>query len=280
MKEKDQFEQSYAILRSMIVSSIFSMLGYTSDEVKYGKSKHFKTLNEDWDHIYQFAPNFNRFMAYFLYSERFNQLYGANVLIELHKNLDDIIAVKMNQNKETHIYPTDVVQDIFQIASGFARSCLHPGEREDFGSWNFKMYKLFLCLEHKKPKRTKLDLYKTEIAFSTEKSDSELIHIIRYGYKVAYNKQLPLKIDNEICFHLNHDMGMINALSALSREINSDETLTQSKLHQAFISSQPITEQVYTVNTIMLKSILLIDFVKFIVDDPRLTKVIDRILYK
>ena len=279
MKEKEQFEQSYAILRSMIVSSIFSMLGYSGDEVKYGKSKHLKTLNEDWDYIYQFAPNFNRFMAYFLYSERFNQLYGANVLIELHKNLDDIIEVKMNRNKETPVYPTDVVQGIFQIASGFARSCLHPDERNDFSSWNFKMYKLFLCLEHKKPKRAKLDLYRTEIAFSIEKSDSELIHIIRYGYKVAFNKQLPIKVDNEICYHLNQEMGLINALSALSREITSDKTLSQSKLYQAFMRSQPITEQIYNVNTIMTKSVLLIDFVKFIVDDSRLTKIIDLILY-
>ena len=279
MKEKYQFEQSYAILRSMLVSSIFSMLGYSGDEVKYGKSKHLKTLNEDWDHIYQFAPNFNQFMAYFLYSERFNQLYGANVLIELHKNLDDIIEVKMNRNKESRVYPTDVVQDIFRIASCFARSCLHPDERNDFSIWNFKMYKLFLCLEHKKPKRAKLDLYRTEIAFSIEKSDSELIHIIRYGYKVAFNKQLPFKVDNEICYHLNQEMGLINALSALSREITSDKTLSQSKLYQAFMRSQPITEQIYNVNTIMTRSVLLIDFVKFIVDDSRLTKIIDRILY-
>lgn len=279
MKEKYQFEQSYAILRSMLVSSIFSMLGYSGDEVKYGRSKHLKTLNEDWDHIYQFAPNFNQCMAYFLYSERFNQLYGANVLIELHKNLDDIIEVKMNRNKESRVYPTDVVQDIFQIASCFARSCLHPDERNDFSIWNFKMYKLFLCLEHKKPKRAKLDLYRTEIAFSIEKSDSELIHIIRYGYKVAFNKQLPFKVDNEICYHLNQEMGLINALSALSREITSDKTLSQSKLYQAFMRSQPITEQIYNVNTIMTRSVLLIDFVKFIVDDSRLTKIIDRILY-
>lgn len=280
MKEKEYFEFSYASLRAMIVSSIFSLLGYTADEIRYAKSKHLNTLDDDWDHIYQYAPYFNEHMAYFLYSDRFNRLYGANVLIELHKNLNDIIEVKMNRSKRKTEYPVDIVQDIFQTASSFTRACLHPEERRDFSRWNFKMYKLFLCLEHERPKRLKLDLYNIELAFTETKSISELIHIIRYGYKMAFNKQLPVTADTEVSFYLNKENKLTEALTCLSMEIDSDESIAYSKLYQSFLKSHPITEYVYRVDTVLVRSILLIDFVKFIVDDPRLTKIIDRILYK
>lgn len=274
------FERNYSILRAFIVSMIFSLLGYSHEAAKYGRSKHFKTLAEDLeDFIYTESPIYEIDTCNFVHSERFGKLYAANVLIAMNKYVDDIIYTLINKKKKGSKYPIDEVDDIFQILQNFVRSCL---EREGYGEflkWNHKIHKKFLVLRHEKIQGFKYAEYQIlESIHENPTSRMNFMPIFRYGYMMISNQHLPKDLDDTL-MKMMKEKEIKRAFTYLGGKLSEFQDEDFTILYRCYLRSNPAGIGMYENAPKISKTVCMVDFIKFIIDDKLVTEFVNRYLY-
>lgn len=273
-----KFEEDYALLKSFITSSIFSILGYTEIELRYATSKHIKTINEDMDFIYEDSPLFHENGYYPTDSIEFRKLFIANIFIYFNKYLDDIIRILFENRKTKSIYPDKEVYDIFKLLSKFMYIGLHPDGDYDFLEINHKIHKKLLLMHHHHIKGFKYAESKL-YDFYHEPIMTNMMPIIRYGIMMTINNYLPLKVDKliENAFK-NNDIRL--GLRILGVYFNSIDSKYYTDLYNSFIKSHPICYPLFKNNADIQSSVMIIEFVKFISGDKYIENYVDQYLYE
>lgn len=272
------FERNYTILRAFLVSSIFSLLGYSKSDLKYAKSKNLKTLADDFDDfIFTDSPFYNETIYYLMHTEEFNRLYAAAILITLYKNLDVIIQILINSKKKNNVYPIDEVDEIFRIAQGFVRSALDRNHA-DFLKWNHKMHKKLILIRRDRIKGFKYAEYVLLEEVHKTPSIMTFMPIVRFGYMVMVNQHLPRELDDQLVGLLN-GKELKKFFTVLGMHIMSLDQEKYTETYKAFLKANPACVGMFASAPKISKAITMIEFVKYIMADRELELFVDNYIY-
>lgn len=274
--KQEVFETNYRILRSMLISTILTCLGYDKKDAKRIRKKNTSSYINDLDSIFECSPLFDDNAIYKNYSKTFLKIFVSKSMIYLYQNMDDIIQTMLNNQEKPHKYPTDEVLKIFNTSSNFIESALNG--RENWFKVFMKLNKMMNLLEHNFVDGFS-DYYYKILSFCRKYNDYRIIFdIMDFGTMLCFNTHIQDSSKNKIQKYLS-EFKIKEAMKVFNEYLNTIP-YNMSYLYQSYMESNPFVYNIFQQEPSLADAAGVFDYVSFVINDEYVSRYINKILFK